>query len=146
MDLTSWLGANRRRTGGYGEDLQRRRGGKDTVLCAAARNTTLASVAMVCQSPLSAVPLAFVVLGASAAGTDDAQPRAVPGALVTDYHGVRIADPYRALEDVDAPATRAWAEAETAYTRAQLDRLPGLPALRRRIAALDADRAAQIRD
>jgi len=101
---------------------------------------------MIRRPALPAPLLAFAVLGASAAGAEDAQPRAVPGDVVTDYHGVRIADPYRALEDVDAPATRAWAESETAYTRAQLDRLPGLPALRRRVAVLDADRAAQIRD
>ena len=89
----------------------------------------------------SALALALATLAASAAQAADAQPRAVPGELVTDYHGVKIADPYRALEDVAAPATKAWAASENAWTRAQLDRLPGRAALERRIAALDADRA-----
>ncbi len=31
---------------------------------------------------------------------------------VDDYHGVRVADPYRWLENADAPETRAWIEAE----------------------------------
>jgi hypothetical protein len=35
MDLSSWLGANRSDTKWYREDLQRRQGGKDAVLCAA---------------------------------------------------------------------------------------------------------------
>jgi len=83
--------------------------------------------------------LALALAAASPARADDAQPRAVPGDLVTDYHGVKVADPYRALEDLAAPATQSWASAESAYTRAQLDRLPGRAALARRIAALDAD-------
>ena len=35
MNLSSWLGANRSDTRRYHEDLQRRQGGKDAVLCAA---------------------------------------------------------------------------------------------------------------
>jgi prolyl oligopeptidase len=35
---------------------------------------------------------------------------------VDDYHGRAIADPYRILEDPDAPETRAWIEAETRLT------------------------------
>ena len=35
---------------------------------------------------------------------------------VDDFHGTLIADPYRPLEDTDAPATRAWIEAENALT------------------------------
>lgn len=35
---------------------------------------------------------------------------------VDDYHGTSIADPYRPLEDADAPATRAWITAENELT------------------------------
>ena len=33
--------------------------------------------------------------------------------IVDDYHGTQVADPYRWLEDADAPETRAWVEART---------------------------------
>ena len=35
---------------------------------------------------------------------------------VDDYHGERVADPYRPLEDSDAPASRAWIDAQNALT------------------------------
>jgi len=52
--------------------------------------------------------------------------------LVEVLHGVPVADPYRWLEDSDSPEVRAWDEAQTAETRAYLDALPVLPALRAR--------------
>jgi prolyl oligopeptidase len=56
--------------------------------------------------------------------------------LVDVLHGVAVPDPYRALEDLDAPATRAWVEAEDALARDYLSRIPAREALRRRLAAL----------
>jgi prolyl oligopeptidase len=40
------------------------------------------------------------------------------------YFGTSVADPYRSLEDLDAPETRAWLEAEDALTQAYLGELP----------------------
>ncbi len=94
--------------------------------------------------PALAVLGALALLAAAPARADDAQPRATPGDLVTDYHGVKIADPYRALEDLSSPATQQWAQAEGEWTRAQLDRLPGLAALKKRVNELDADRSASV--
>ncbi len=55
---------------------------------------------------------------------------------VDDYHGTLVPDPYRPLEDSDAPATRAWIAAENELTAALLERHAGRPALRARLAEL----------
>ncbi|HXY40764.1 MAG TPA: prolyl oligopeptidase family serine peptidase [Vicinamibacteria bacterium] len=48
-----------------------------------------------------------------------------PRRPVTDtYHGVRVRDDYRWLEDWSNPEVRAWSEAQDAYARAYLDGLP----------------------
>src|SRR6266705_233354 len=55
---------------------------------------------------------------------------------VDDYHGTRVADPYRWLEDVDAPETREWIEAENGLTAAYLAQVPARETIRRRLTAL----------
>ena len=52
------------------------------------------------------------------------------------HFGVEVSDPFRPLEDLNAPATRAWVEAENQLTAAQLAQIPGRDALRARLAAL----------
>ena len=51
-------------------------------------------------------------------------------------HGVEITDPYRWLENQDSPETRAWIDAQNAYSRPILDRIPGRERLRTRLAEL----------
>lgn len=55
---------------------------------------------------------------------------------VDDYHGVRVLDPYRWLEEQESPETRAWIDAQDAYSRSILERLPGRDAIRERLTAL----------
>ena len=43
-------------------------------------------------------------------------PAARKGDTIDDYHGTKVADPYRWLEDADSPETRAWVEAENKIT------------------------------
>lgn len=52
------------------------------------------------------------------------------------YHGVRVPDPYRWLEDVDSPQTRAWIEAQNRLTFAWLAQVPHRPLVRKRLEAL----------
>jgi prolyl oligopeptidase len=49
------------------------------------------------------------------------------------YHGVAIADPYRWLEDVDAPETRTWIDAEIELTERFLAGIPERDAIRLRL-------------
>ncbi len=63
-------------------------------------------------------------------------PPARRGEQVDDYHGTPVADPYRWLEDVDAPETRAWIEAQNRVTESYLEQIPARAALRRRLTAL----------
>src|SRR5437763_1445023 len=66
-------------------------------------------------------------------------PHTQPSDVVETVHGVEVHDPYRWLEDGSSARTRGWVEAQTAHARAALDRLPGRPALERRLReALDS--------
>jgi prolyl oligopeptidase len=56
--------------------------------------------------------------------------------VVDVLHGVRVADPYRWLEDGTAEEVRAWARAEDAYTRERLAKLPERPVLAKRFREL----------
>ncbi len=73
---------------------------------------------------------------AAAGGPDLTYPVAPRSDAVDDYHGVKVADPYRPLEDLDSPATRNWVQAEADLTQSYLDGLPGRDALRTRIGQL----------
>jgi prolyl oligopeptidase len=63
-------------------------------------------------------------------------PVAPRGPTVDDYHGVKVVDPYRWLEELDSAATRAWVAAEGALTDRFVAALPMRKQLRRRIARL----------
>src|SRR5256884_5642991 len=63
-------------------------------------------------------------------------PPAPKGDIVDDYHGTKVADPYRWLEDPDAPATRAWIEAENRLTEAYLAGIPARERIKERLRRL----------
>jgi prolyl oligopeptidase len=58
------------------------------------------------------------------------------GNAVNDYHGTRVQDPYRGLEDLDSPATRSWVAAEAQLTDHYLAKLPDRDRLRSRLTEL----------
>jgi prolyl oligopeptidase len=57
-------------------------------------------------------------------------------AVVDDYHGMPVADPYRWLEDLQAPETHAWLEAQQRLTSALLTAMPTRDAIEARLTAL----------
>jgi prolyl oligopeptidase len=78
--------------------------------------------------------LSFPVLaGAQTASGTFKYPVATKGSQVDDYHGVKISDPYRWLEDPDSPQTKAWVEAENRVTFGYLEAIPERTAIRNRL-------------
>jgi len=65
-----------------------------------------------------------------------APPVAEPRPVTDTYHGVAVVDPYRWLENDDAPEVKAWSDGQNAYARGVLDALPDLPAVRDRLRAV----------
>lgn len=56
---------------------------------------------------------------------------------VTDvYHGVRVTDDYRWLENWNDPAVQQWSDTQNLRTRSYLDKVPSRPALRARVEEL----------
>jgi prolyl oligopeptidase len=55
---------------------------------------------------------------------------------VDDYHGAKVADPYRWLEDLDSEETRKWVEAENKLTFGFLNSIPQRAAIRERLTKL----------
>ncbi len=60
-----------------------------------------------------------------------------PKRPVTDeYHGTKVVDDYRWLEDSASPEVRAWSDAQNARARAVLDALPSRDAIKKRVTQL----------
>ena len=68
------------------------------------------------------------------------------GDLIEDVHGIKVADPYRPLEDLDAPATRGWVDAENRVTDQRLGDLPARRTFRSRLATLASIERNQLPD
>ncbi len=90
---------------------------------------------------------AVLVLGAIAIMTDGQSGADEPSArfrypdpprsdTVDIYHGQKIADPYRPLEDPDSPETRAWVEAENRVTFQYLASIPQRESIKQRLTTL----------
>jgi prolyl oligopeptidase len=63
-------------------------------------------------------------------------PQARRSDQVDDYHGTKVADPYRWLEDTDSAETKAWVEAEDKLTFRYLEQIPYRQAIHDRLTKL----------
>jgi prolyl oligopeptidase len=72
----------------------------------------------------------------STTGSKPDYPVAKKGDQVDDYHGVSVPDPYRWLEDLDSPDTRAWVEAENKLTFGYLNTIPARERIKDRLTKL----------
>ncbi len=92
-------------------------------------------VVAACAGPTRKVPPFTEPLAA-----DQPTPLSYPAAerqdVVDTIHGVKVADPYRWLEDSSRPEVAAWMDAENKLARDYLDGLPGRAELREKIAEL----------
>lgn len=91
----------------------------------------------VCAAALFASMLALTQ-GRTAAPSESvssmtASPKAAIKTMIDDYHGHKIADPYRWLEDAQSPETLRFVDEQNSYTQRILDSVPGRDKLRARI-------------
>ena len=97
---------------------------------------------------MQTAPFTLIRALAAAAGLAAAVPRARAAdpsplpptpvrAVVDEYHGVKVTDDYRWLEDDADPAVRQWSDAENAHARAVLDHLPFRAEIARRVAEIE---------
>src|SRR5579859_1466284 len=82
---------------------------------------------------------AWIILSSvviSAAVFAQSPPVAEKKPVIDIFHGTKVLDNYRWLEDGNNPQTQKWVEQEMAYTRALLDPLPGRAAIHKRLTEL----------
>jgi prolyl oligopeptidase len=80
--------------------------------------------------------LAATLPGQSAESEKLAYPPTRRADQVDDYHGAKVTDPYRWLEDASSPETREWIEAQNQLTFGYLHEIPERDRIRERLTRL----------
>ena len=91
-------------------------------------------------------PLALVTAADSNKANPSAPPVATVRVVTDEYFGVKVADPYRYMEDLTNGEVSAWFKGQNDYTRAVLGRIPGRASLLARIKTLDEGAPARVTD
>ncbi|MEW5916451.1 MAG: prolyl oligopeptidase family serine peptidase [Gemmatimonadota bacterium] len=88
---------------------------------------------------LRPLALALVVIPFSAPRADSQRiqyPSTAKVDTVEDFHGTKVADPYRWLEAIESPSVADWIKRQNAVTMPYLEALPGREIFKNRITAL----------
>ncbi len=85
---------------------------------------------------LGLLTLVFVLAAGCVEKRNFDYPQARKGDVVDTYHGVKVPDPYRWLEDPDAPESREWIEAENKLTFSYLEGIPQREKILKRLTEL----------
>ena len=88
------------------------------------------------SSFLGLILVFFLSFGAAAKEAASRYPEARQGDQVDNYHGTKVGDPYRWLEDPDSAASRQWIEAENKITFHFLDAIPARAGIEARLKEL----------
>jgi len=85
--------------------------------------------------------LVFITTVVSLAAVSLAAPPTTKKIKVSDsFFGVTVSENYRWLEDAKNPEVHAWSDAQNAYARSVLDKLPNVVAIRKRVTEILAAR------
>ena len=97
------------------------------------------------RTPLKALTLCGIAAGTLLITTmsqADTKPKTIKppvakrGDVIDDYHGTKVPDPYRWLEETDSPDTKAWVTAENKVTFDYLKSIPGRDRIQKRLTQL----------
>ena len=107
---------------------------------------------MLVASVAAVAALVLATSGCRPGEREAAQPGTAPSThtarppAVDEYHGVKVVDPYRWLEDSKDPEVAAWSREQTARARAALDAMPSIARIRERLTDLMARGSVSYRD
>src|ERR1051326_3188882 len=92
---------------------------------------------MVIPALLTIALVSFVVaLPRSASAQSIRYPKTRKVSQIDDYHGTKVADPYRWLEDANSKETAEWVEEENLVTQSYLNKIPFRDRIRARLSSL----------
>ena len=90
--------------------------------------------------------LSAAAFSAKTPGAAPAPPVAAVRSVTDEYFGVKVADPYRYMENLKDPQVVAWFKAQNDYTRSTLARIPGRDGFLAHIKTLDESAPARVSD
>ncbi len=89
------------------------------------------------------IGLSLACLVPAGAAEAPALPATPKKPVTSEYHGTKVTEEYRWLEDVDHPDVVKWVKDQNRYTRSVLDKLPAANKLRNRLAELFQEHSAR---